>query len=525
MTVAVLNRLRLQNPVLWKDLRTRMRGTRAFLVQGLYVGILALSMGVAYLFQWRTFTAAGSPPVAFASQLGRGIYLVIFWIQAAMVVVVTPTLTASAITIEHEQRTYELLVCTRLIPRTILVGKLLSGWLFVVMLLTCSLPMSALCLMLGGVSGSEIFWNYVVLCLFALLFASVGILFSSIYRRSVQSVPLAYVCTFLFASAASNVGPMQGGPFWTLNLFAWGAAGGSAIGFFSFSIPAWLPVVILLPLACLLMLNLGIQRVPHFVADRALAIRLLTAGLLVTFMLLAMGGAGAGALGYAAGIGLGCASLLIVMPASFATGYRPRSWPRSLVGWLLGGLDPRRMFSSELSGGWAYVLVLVALYSATLLLAPSVPGGQPALDVWAIFVFLASIVFCYSALGALGAAFDSRSLGVAPILLLYTFNWLVTGFIWTTYRGAVTQPGPAEQYALQLSPFVGLMTLFGYGSSQTQSPLPGPWGGRPFWEVSAILHLIVAVAALAVAEMVYQVYRRRALLREAPVEHRAESGE
>ena len=532
MTLGLLGRIRFENPVLSKDLRTRMRGAKAFIVQGAYVGMLAVMMGIYYLV-WRLSHAAGATPMTISSDLGRGLYYMLFETQAALVALITPALTAGTITLEHEQRTYELLACTRLAPRTIVAGKLLSGWLFVVMLLTCSLPMAALCLMLGGISGGEIFWSYIMLCLFALCFGSIGILWSSLFSRTIAAVLLAYgsVMFYLIATVIAE-DPTRSGTVHVFNPFVFltGSTEPLSLSWLgsSTSIPAWLPGLITLPLAALFFATWAIARAPHFVSERAPLQRGLLATLFVLLTLLALlsqSRGGGGATSFAI-IFTGVAALLVAT-VFFATGDRPASRPGSLVAWLLGG--PRRLFSSELRGGWAFLLVLAALFVITLLLGNALAAGLlPALSiarakhqasVWQllsvaeaakVFAVLAAVLLCYSALGALGAALNSRRLGIAFIVVVFVATHLVPGILWIDYGSWANGTEPsAALYSLYLAPYAAL-TAVGYPDLGNHLPSNlAPPAAPPLWMGTAILYFILAVAGSAVAEMAYQLRRRR----------------
>jgi len=535
MNLGIAARLRAENPVLSKDLRTRMRGSKAFLVQGFYAGLLALMMGLYYLSWWIRYQT-GASPLLISSDLGRGLYLLIFETQAALVALITPALTAGTITLEREQRTYELLACTRLAPRTILAGKLLSGWLFVVMLVTCSLPLAAVCLMFGGVSFTELVWSYVMLCLFALLFGSIGVLFSAVLARSMQAVLLTYgsVGSYLIATFAAD--PARAGVLWTLNPFAFVYDSMEKVHLFSVTLPGWVPGLIILPLASLLLLDWGIGRLPHFVADRALAVRVLLALLMVAIVSAAVGGAVAMSTG-AAGrrwfggfpgyqvppVLIAGATIVLLMSLFFATGEGPSSRPRSLLVWLASGLDPRRMFSSELRGGWAYLLLLAALFSLIVLLAPGVGHAGPPRAALATFIVLGSVLLCFSALGALGAALNSRTLGLILILVVLALTQFAPGIIWTNYVGQVPAPSLATgaDHALYLAPYVSLSVIYQPGAIKS---LPPPMASTAIWKVTAVIYLVLAALAFALAEAAYQVRRRRELLVEAEVRRTAPTG-
>ena len=533
MTVPWIERLSFQNPVLSKDVRTRMRGGRAFLIQGAYVAILVLMIGVAY-FGWWIANRAGASPMVIASRVGRLFYGLVFQTQAALVVLITPALTGGAITIEREQRTYDLLACTRLSARTIIVGKLLSTWLFVVMLLTCSLPMAALCLMFGGVSLGEIAASYLMLCLFALAYASLGLLCSTVLARSVSAIILAYGLIFgsLVGSTMLDLG--MSGLGRALNPFGCLATGADPITIFSHSLPAWLPGAIVRPLLSLLFTNWAISRLPHFHADRALVIRSLVALLLIVCLLLALG---VPLMPYYFVTGqlvvIGAAVALILSALLFATADSPTARPRSLLAWMITGLDPRRMFSSQLRGGWSYLLLLAALYAGTVWLAivlraqagsgspgPYRPGAGPysgyqhltlsQMDALRLFLLMAAVLLCYSGLGALGAALRSRRVGIVLAAFFLLVSQGVVGMVWIGDLPPVGSVNAGTDYSLYLAPYVGVFSIADPAGAKRAIPAGMlPPAALPVWQVTAAIYLLLALAFLASAEAIYQANYRR----------------
>ncbi|NIM06891.1 MAG: hypothetical protein GTO55_10095 [Armatimonadetes bacterium] len=555
MTVGFLDRL--QNPVLSKDLRTRMRGAKAFVVQGVYVGVLVVMIGLSYLMWWLVHRA-GVSPLIISSDVGRRFYLLIFMTQAALVALITPALIAGAITLEHEQRTYELLACTRLVPRTIVAGKLLSGWLFVVMLLTCSLPMAALCLMFGGVSVPEIFWSYFMLCLFALFFGSMAVLCSSLLKRSALAVVLTYAAVFsylittvviqAFASQASPWGAVG-----ALNPFVFIFYSTEPLSFFSFSIPGWLPGVVLLPLASVLFLNWAMERLPHFTVNRAFAIRGLFALLVVVLTVLAVSHNAPGYLipssyQFLASAVIPGSTALLLAALLLATGNAPNHRPHSLLGWMVSGLHPRRIFSNELRGGWVYMILLAGLFAGALLTNATVgtsaatgstsgaglplpaavakPGGSLALaaaDAWHIFALIGAVLLCYSGLGALGAALRSRTVGIVLILALFVLSHLVPGAVWIAYNSSGASGGEPIHYSLYLAPYVGLSAIC-HPSLYNGLPFVLAPPAPPIWAVTAITYLLLAMVGFGLAEILYQTRRKNIAKPQVSPQEGAQAG-
>ena len=103
-----------------------------------------------------------------------------------------PAFTAGSITSEREQKTYDLLMTTLLPPRSVIFGKLGSALAYVALLILAVAPLQSLSFMLGGVAPEEIILSQVTMFLAAVLFASIGIFWSTVVKSSVGSNVLTY---------------------------------------------------------------------------------------------------------------------------------------------------------------------------------------------------------------------------------------------------------------------------------------------------------------------------------------------
>jgi hypothetical protein len=404
-----------------------------------------------------------------------------------------------------------------------------SSWLFVVMLLTCSLPMAALCLMLGGVSTGEIVWAYLMLCLIALLYASWGVFCSVVTSRSSVASMLAYAGVFATNIAAPAMDPMNAGLGRALSPFGFVYSSTDPIAWFSFHLPSWLPGLVVFFLLIALLLNWATTRLLHFSVNRAPVIRLLTAAMMVGLLLLALGSA---AIPYANSglVTIITASVaLLFLALVFATGDAPALRVRSLTGWLARGLDPRRMFSGEANGGWSYLLLLAALFGATLRVASLASRGAPAASAsnpfrrawlapatlglsasgaWEIFLLLGAVLLCLSALGAVGVALRSRRAAMALMLGFLLVTQLLPGIIWL-HDIAVTGSSKLVRATDYLAPYIGVTLIADPSLAKTLLPAGSQThGAMPFWQVSAAIYLALAALFVVVAEIQYRVNRR-----------------
>jgi len=200
-----------------KELRSRFRGRRAFVVLTLYLAVLALIAYGAYSVvapgaraqaEFSGFTTGGNPNAS--AEVGQAIFAMLSVIQLLLVSFIAPALTAGAISLEREKQTLDLLIATPLRPGAIVVGKLLSALAFVVLMILAGIPVSALVLMYGGVTVDDILRQQVVLFASAIGLGVIGLFISALLKRTQAAIVLTY-CVLL----ALTIGTLLIWRFWT----------------------------------------------------------------------------------------------------------------------------------------------------------------------------------------------------------------------------------------------------------------------------------------------------------------------
>lgn len=185
----------LWNPILIKEMRTRMRGKRAFLVLTGYVFLLSLIVGLIYL----VFTQ--NAPKALLNQAGAVLTPVLIYVQMGLICLVAPTFSAGAISSEREQQTFDLLVTSLARPSTILFGKVGAALSYLLLTLFGSLPLIALTYSLGGVALADIAISYLVMIVAGVTYCSLSFLWSTLIRRGVLA-QLVSIFAVIFLVAA-----------------------------------------------------------------------------------------------------------------------------------------------------------------------------------------------------------------------------------------------------------------------------------------------------------------------------------
>lgn len=178
-----------QNPVMVKELRSRMRGRRAFVVLTVYLLVMS---GLISLVYAAYASAAGTPYGPDPSQAGKVVFSVVMGVQAFLVLFIGPAFTAGAITGEKERQTYDLLRTTLLTPRWFVLGKLFSALSYILLLTVASIPLQSIAFLLGGLSFTELIIGQLLLAVTAVAFALYGLYCSSTMRTTLA----ASVATF-----------------------------------------------------------------------------------------------------------------------------------------------------------------------------------------------------------------------------------------------------------------------------------------------------------------------------------------
>jgi len=187
-----------QNPVTMKELRSRMRGRRAFVVLTVY--LIAMSVFVTLIYA--AYAAAANDPYGSADsrQAGKAVFGGVLTIQTFMVIFVGPSFTVGAISGEKERQTYDLLRTTLLSARTLVTGKLISALSYVFLLIIASVPLQSIAFLLGGVAVEELIVSQLIILVGAVTFALWGLYCSSV-MRSTQAASVATFAGILFMIA------------------------------------------------------------------------------------------------------------------------------------------------------------------------------------------------------------------------------------------------------------------------------------------------------------------------------------
>ncbi|HEY3266228.1 MAG TPA: hypothetical protein VGM37_04830 [Armatimonadota bacterium] len=368
------------NPVVTRDLRVRMRGSKAYWSSGIYLGLLALLAMAGYAVATSGLGEGAAIEVQWQLQ---EFYYFIFVTLAALISLIAPELTAASITTERQSLTMDLLTTTPLRASELLVGKLISCVAFLALLLTLSLPASALCVMLGGATIGDMVRVYLLLAIDGLVMAAIGLYFSCAVKGSLPALVWTYLAVgawLLFTTlTASFTGSARmftssgaGGALPAtaalnmLNPFMAVLGGAAQTQIAKYTIPIWPLTAILAALGIRLLVTAATLRLGGYGGNPAGSLRRQ-----ILFLTIAAGAIGGSALGPTAGSGVVewvMAPIVLLACLELPALFTPDAPEDAPVGYAVNGYSFRRAFRAEHAGALPFFHIwLVALFGSVTL--------------------------------------------------------------------------------------------------------------------------------------------------------------
>ncbi|HNW91670.1 MAG TPA: hypothetical protein PKM88_02045, partial [bacterium] len=178
------------NPVLIVELRRVMRGRRPVMLVTAYL-LLLIVVGVMAASEHSSYGIAGTR----GSRVGQQIVSALFWFQLIGIMVIIPGVTATAITQEREQQTFDMVRMTLLGAGELLAGKLLVALCLSGILIIIGMPLYAVAFVTGGAAPLQLAIGWAFLLVFTLLVAAVCILVGIEVRRNLSAIIVSYLLT------------------------------------------------------------------------------------------------------------------------------------------------------------------------------------------------------------------------------------------------------------------------------------------------------------------------------------------
>ncbi|MBN1660223.1 MAG: ABC transporter permease subunit [Anaerolineae bacterium] len=182
------------NPIVVKEMRSRMRGARAFVT---LTGMLLLLGGISYGIYRIVLLTSTYSTAPLSPQIGQTLFMALVTLELGLICFLTPAITAGTISSEMENQTYEMLLATPLRPASILRGKLFSALGYILVLILAAVPLSSLVFIFGGVAPRDMLKALVVLLVIAVTLGLVGVFMSAWLKRTGAATVLSYVFVLL----------------------------------------------------------------------------------------------------------------------------------------------------------------------------------------------------------------------------------------------------------------------------------------------------------------------------------------
>jgi ABC-2 type transport system permease protein len=178
------------NPIIVKELRSRMRDTRAFITLTAMLVILGSSSYLLYRLALTTSTYTSAP---LSPQIGQSLFIALAFLELMIICAIVPAVTAGSISSEQEKQTYDMLMATPLHPASILWGKLVSALSYVFLLIFAAVPMASLIFIFGGVTLRDMLKALIVLVVVAVTLGIIGLFLSAWLGRTSRATVISYL--------------------------------------------------------------------------------------------------------------------------------------------------------------------------------------------------------------------------------------------------------------------------------------------------------------------------------------------
>ena len=176
------------NPVYKRETTVSSRSFRLALILAIFNTILALVVLLnMYSVVERVKLTAEIQYSSFTN-----LYVFVAAVEFVMLMFIMPALTAGSISGERERQTLDILLTTTLKPWEIIWGKFTSSFGTMFLMIMSSFPLLSVSFVYGGVMIRDVFILLLCYLAVALLCGSMGICFSTLFKRSTIATVVSY---------------------------------------------------------------------------------------------------------------------------------------------------------------------------------------------------------------------------------------------------------------------------------------------------------------------------------------------
>jgi ABC-type transport system involved in multi-copper enzyme maturation permease subunit len=187
------------NPVLNKEFKLRFRNFKSYLGVLFYLLALGLII-VGFIF---IESLSNNMQGYFKPDQSRTMFMILSVLQLALILFITPGLTAGIISSERERQTLNIMLTTSQSSASIVLSKLISSISYLLLLIAASLPLYSFVFLFGGVSPGQLLTTMGFYLFTILAFGSLGVLFSTLIRKTIVSMVTTYGVTLFLAGGTA----------------------------------------------------------------------------------------------------------------------------------------------------------------------------------------------------------------------------------------------------------------------------------------------------------------------------------
>src|SRR6266542_4642423 len=190
-------------PIFAREALTLPRRARHYAMRTVYFGLL----WILGLTAWQAVVGWDRPAtLGDTGHFGLLLFQILAYVQLILMLFFSALSGASAITQEKDRRTFVLLLLTDLSNQEIVLGKLVGSLLQIGLFLIGTVPILALNLLLGGVSGEQLLQAVAVLGGTALAAGSLGTLIALWRDKTYQTLALTFLVPVLYLCLVHALG-------------------------------------------------------------------------------------------------------------------------------------------------------------------------------------------------------------------------------------------------------------------------------------------------------------------------------
>ncbi len=190
-------------PIFLREVLTLPRRPQHYITRTLYIGVLWVLAVTAWqaVIGWNQSATLGDQ-----ARFNLVLFRFLTYIQLTLLVFFSALSAAGSITTEKDRRTFVLLLMTDLENYEIVLGKLFGSLLQILLLLSSMVPILAIFLLLGGISGEQVIKAFVVMAGAALAAGSLGSLISLWRDKTFQALALTVLFLVLYICLTLSLG-------------------------------------------------------------------------------------------------------------------------------------------------------------------------------------------------------------------------------------------------------------------------------------------------------------------------------